>query len=215
LSPDDVSGKTVLEVGALDVNGSVRTVIEPLGPTSYVGVDIQAGPGVDALCDVAALSARYGENAFDIVVSTELAEHVRDWRSAFVNMKRVLRPGGTILITTRSRGFPIHGYPWDYWRYEREDMEQIFADFEIQAIETDPEAPGVFVLAKKPLDPVPVAFLDDIELFSVVSGRRTYDVGRWTDLVFRLRFVPLRVWRQAQPLRNKLALRTRVRRLRL
>jgi SAM-dependent methyltransferase len=204
----------VLEVGALEVNGSTRPVIEALAPASYVGVDIEPGPGVDVLCDVRELNERYGENVFDIVVSTELAEHVRDWRSAFANMKRVLRPGGTILITTRSRGFPIHGHPWDYWRYEPEDMERIFADFEILTIERDPEAPGVFVKARKPQDSFPFAQLEDIELFSVVSGRRTRHLGTWAGLMFRLRFVPTRIWRLAQPLRNKLALRTRIRRLR-
>jgi len=50
-------------------------------------------------------------------------------------MKAVLKPGGFIYITTRSRGFPYHAYPHDYWRYEIEDMEKIFGDFEIIALE--------------------------------------------------------------------------------
>ena len=214
VAPEDVAGKTVLEVGALEVNGSVRPVIDALGPASYVGVDIVEGPGVDALCDVTVLTDRYGENAFDLVLATELVEHVRDWRAAFTNMKQVLRPGGMILVTTRSRGFAIHGYPWDYWRYEPEDMEQIFSDFEIFAIEQDPEAPGVFIKARRPSDSVKVARLDDIELFSVISGKRTPDIGPWADIAFRLRFLPARIWRRTQPVRNKLALRTRLRQLR-
>jgi SAM-dependent methyltransferase len=214
LSPDEVSGKAVLEVGAFDVNGTVRPVVEALGPATYIGVDIEQGPGVDALCDVTALRERYGESVFDVVLATELVEHVRDWRSAFANMKRVLVPGGTIMITTRSRGFPIHGYPSDYWRYEPGDMERIFADFEILAIERDPETPGVFIKARRPHDSLPVAQLDDIELFSVVSGRRTRDISPWEDLVSRLRFGPARVWGRSQSLRNKLAFRTRLRQLR-
>jgi hypothetical protein len=31
--------------------------------------------------------------------------------------------------------------PHDYWRYEIEDMEKIFGDFEITALEKDWEAP--------------------------------------------------------------------------
>ena len=197
----------------LDVNGSIRPVIEALVPASYVGVDIEEGPGVDALCDVTVLTDRYGENAFDLVLATELVEHVRDWRAAFTNMKGVLRPGGTILITTRSHGFQIHGYPWDFG-VERGDMEQIFSDFEILALEQDPEAPGIFIKARKPNDPLPAARLDEIELFSVISGKRTLDIAPAADIAFRLRFLPARVWRRTQPVRNRLALRTRLRQLR-
>jgi SAM-dependent methyltransferase len=213
LSSNDVLGRSVLEVGALDVNGSVRPVVEALGPATYVGIDIQDGPGVDELCDVAQLTVRYGEEKFDLVVSTELVEHVRDWRVAFTNMKSVLRPGGTILITTRSRGFPIHGYPLDYWRYELEDMQRIFADFEIVAIERDREAPGVFVKARKPAIGAGGASLSDIALFSVATRNRTRNIGRPADVLFRLRFLPTKVGSWAQPLRNRLAVRSRLRRM--
>jgi SAM-dependent methyltransferase len=213
LSPDDVSGRSVLEVGALDVNGSVRPVIEGFRPARYVGVDIQEGPGVDELCDVTQLTARYGEDQFDVVVSTELVEHVKDWRAAFTNMKRVLRPGGTILVTTRSRNFPIHGYPWDYWRYEPEDMQRIFADFEIVSLERDHEAPGVFIKARKPAVPTLAASLSDIALFSVAAQKRTRDISRQADMLFRLRFLPAKTALWARPLRNRLSLGTRFRRL--
>ena len=37
--PDLVAGKTVCEVGANDVNGTVRPFIEAHGPESYLGVE--------------------------------------------------------------------------------------------------------------------------------------------------------------------------------
>ena len=206
----EVSGKSVLEVGALDVNGSVRPVVETLNPSSYLGVDIELGLGVDELCDVNRLVERFGENRFDIVIATELVEHLRDWRAGFTNMKRVLLPGGVMLITTRSRGFPIHGYPWDYWRYEPADMEEIFADFEVLAIQRDPEAPGVFIKVRKPNDLATTNGLEDIRLFSVIARRRIRRLGRWADLAL----MPTKIMRLIQPARNKLALRTRLSRLR-
>jgi SAM-dependent methyltransferase len=213
LTTEEVFGKSVLEVGALDVNGTVRPVIEALGPASYIGVDIEPGPNVDELCDVALLTARYGEDSFDLVVSTELVEHVRDWRAAFTNMKLALRPSGTIIVTTRSRGFPIHGYPSDYWRYEPEDMERIFADFEIVVIERDREVPGVFVKARKPAASGEGTVLADIALYSVVAGRRTVDISPRSDRLFRLGLLlSAKAPSWTQPLRNKLKLRTRLRR---
>jgi SAM-dependent methyltransferase len=212
LSAQEVAGGFVLEVGSLDVNGSVRPVIEALGPASYLGVDLERGPGVDEICDVGRLVERFGEHQFDVVVSTELVEHVRDWRSAFSNMKRALKPGGTILITTRSRGFPLHGYPSDYWRYEPEDMQSIFADFEVITIEQDPESPGVFVKARKPSSPTNDAQLDDIELYSVAARKRTRYISKPVALVHRIRFLPSQT-SFAQGLRNRLAFRTRYREL--
>src|SRR2546427_686650 len=142
LLPDEITGKKVLEVGSMDVNGSLRAIVQRMAPSAYVGVDIATGPGVDVVCRVSELVARFGEAAFDTVISTEMLEHVRDWRVAVSNMKRVLRVGGTIVITTRSPGFPYHGYPYDFWRYEPDDMRTIFADMRLDALASDPLAPA-------------------------------------------------------------------------
>jgi SAM-dependent methyltransferase len=190
LRPEEVRGRAVLEVGARDVNGSLRPRLEALGPASYLGIDVEHGPGVDVLCDAAAAADRFGEARFDLVVGTELLEHVRDWRGAVAAMKRTLRPGGALLLTTRSRGFRYHGYPRDFWRFEPEDLRAIFADFEIEALERDPAAPGVFLKAQKrgggaAVDLAPIA------LYSIVLRRRALDVD---DRALRrfLRWYPLR-----------------------
>lgn len=146
----DVAGKRVLEVGSYDVNGSVRDGIEMLGCAEYIGVDMRDGRGVDEVCNTSGLVERFGAESFDIVVSAEMMEHVEDWRAAISNMKQVCKTGGLILITTRSKGFPRHDYPGDFWRFEIEDMKAIFADCERLELMKDPQDPGVFLLARKP-----------------------------------------------------------------
>lgn len=149
--PADVCGKHVLEVGSMDVNGSPRSVILPLKPARYLGVDVSPGNGVDLVCDASQLTEKVGREKFDLVLSTEMVEHVRDWRGVFLELKRAVAPGGLLAVTTRSPGFKYHAYPNDHWRYTPDHMRSIFSDMDIIALESDPCAPGVFVLARRKL----------------------------------------------------------------
>jgi SAM-dependent methyltransferase len=166
LCTQEVQGKRVLEVGAYDVNGSLRATVVALDPCEYIGVDIQAGPGVDLVCDATALVAQFGEGCFGLVLCTETLEHIQDWQAAISNLKRVCSPGGIILLTTRSRGFPLHEYPDDWWRYEPEDIRAIFADCELLCLERDSLVAGVFAKIRKPADFHEVD-LSDYELFAM------------------------------------------------
>ena len=152
LDVGDVKGRRVLEVGSYDVNGSVRPIVMALDPSSYLGVDQSEGPGVDVVCSATELVDRFGAGAFDIVISTEMLEHVVEWQPIVVQMVDVLAPGGLLLITTRSPGFPYHPYPVDTWRYTVEAMRDILATagLLIREIAADPQAPGVFAVAIKP-----------------------------------------------------------------
>ena len=154
LSLDEVAGKSVVEAGAYDVNGSVRPYIESLGPASYTGIDMRPGPRVDMVMGAADIPAKLGENCADIVASFEMLEHAEDWRAAVRGMILALNPGGLLIITTRSVGFPKHDHPGDFWRYSLSDMRQIAteADLDILKLENDWEAPGVFLKARKPED---------------------------------------------------------------
>lgn len=148
----DIQGRSVLEVGSFNVNGTPRSVIEPFNPEKYIGVDATLGPGVDYAIEASQLVKVFGLGSFDIVVSTEMLEHAQNWKSAVKSMKEVLREGGLLVVTTRSPGFPYHGYPDDHWRFTTEDFQRIFKDMEILVLEndTDPNSPGVCMKARKP-----------------------------------------------------------------
>lgn len=145
-----IHGKSVLEVGSMNVNGSLRPHVLSLGPSSYIGVDFMAGSGVDVVCDASHLEKRFGKASFDVVISTEMLEHAEDWRRAILAMKSVLRVGGSLLLTARGPGFPLHGYPHDWHRFTVLDFRRMFSDFEICVLKEDPQHPGVLLLARKP-----------------------------------------------------------------
>jgi len=172
LADDEVCGRTILEVGSQDVNGSPRPALEARRPKSYLGVDITPGPGVDECLNADRLLERFGADAFDIVISTEMLEHVEDWRLVISNLKGVTKPSGLLLLTTRSKGYPYHAYPHDCWRYEVSDMRKILGDMEIESLGDDPVAPGVFVRARKPAEFAEVD-TSGIHLYSMAAaGRR-------------------------------------------
>ena len=173
-NPDEFNNKRILEIGSKNINGSVRPIIEKLcSPSEYVGIDIEEGKYVDVVLPAEKVLDYFGRETFDVIISTELLEHVKDWRIVIDNMKKVLRKNGTIYLTTGSYGFNYHGYPFDYWRYEESDMRKIFSDFEIsEIINQEVTYPGVFVKAMKTDSDVKTD-LHDISLYSIAIGKRT------------------------------------------
>jgi SAM-dependent methyltransferase len=171
-NPEQFANKRIIEVGSKDFNGSVRSVLNEFGrPLSYLGVDVSSGKNVDEIVPAEKLVEKFGDNAFDIVISTEMIEHVFDWKIVIDNLKKILKPNGTIFLTTRSFGFQYHGYPFDFWRYEPEDMKFIFKDFEIEYLHYDDETYGVLLKAKKPIAWQPIEL--KYNLYSIALGKKS------------------------------------------
>lgn len=94
--------RSVIEAGSRDMNGSVR----PLFPgADYVGVDIEAGPGVDVVAD--ALRWQPDRRA-GAVVCVEVLEHLAEWAGLLANMRLWLEPGGTLILTCAGPGRRPH-----------------------------------------------------------------------------------------------------------
>jgi SAM-dependent methyltransferase len=85
--------RDLVELVGVDVAGLDRTESR----ARELGLDVE-------LRHVSAsdLTAAFGEASFDAVVSTQVLEHLHDWRDALREMGRVLRPGGTLFVTCDS-----------------------------------------------------------------------------------------------------------------
>lgn len=182
VNENEFRDKRILEVGSKYVNGSIRPFIERfLSPKIYVGADIEPGKYVDVVLSADNLVNHFGPESFEVVITTELLEHVNDWRHVVRNIKDVLKPGGYLYITTRSIGMHFHAYPYDFWRFEVDDMKNIFADFDIICLRKDHEIPGVFLKCRKPTAWKPMN-LQGISLYSMVLGGKTTGIPRVTDM---------------------------------
>jgi len=187
LSKGDIENKSVLDVGSYNYNGNFSEIVKRLNPAKFIGIDMLPGPGVDIVCLGEDAVKTFGKESFDVVIASELMEHARNWREVISNLKNVCKPGGLLLITTRSYGFKIHGYPNDYWRYEIDDMKKIFADCNIEILESDPEAPGVFLRATKPKD-FKEAPLTNIALYSIIEKRRILTIDEVKEKQFQKKY---------------------------
>lgn len=118
----------VVEIGARPAEGQEGSIeLRDLFPgEEYIGCDIQPGPRVDRIEDVHALT--FGDGSVGAILALDTLEHVRDPIRAVLEMHRVLRPGGVVLLSS-VMFFPIHAHPWDFWRFTPEGFAQLLAPF--------------------------------------------------------------------------------------
>jgi SAM-dependent methyltransferase len=172
ISHDMVYDKKVIELGSYNVNGTLRNHVLSLKPSYYIGVDMVQGPCVDVVCKAEDILNLYGVENFNLVISTEMMEHVYDWKKIINNMKMLCKPNGYVLITTRSYGFAKHNWPDDFWRFEDYDMRYIFSDSDSLIVEKDSQDIGVFVFAKKPEQGWNLSLIDTYQLYNIKEDRR-------------------------------------------
>jgi SAM-dependent methyltransferase len=104
----------VLDVGC----GSqpLRQALEDKG-YKYVGLDTQQNQdcSVDIVSPIDALLQPVEPEQFDLIICTEVLEHVADWDGAFKNMHSLLVSGGKLFITC-PHFYNLHEEPYDFWR---------------------------------------------------------------------------------------------------
>jgi SAM-dependent methyltransferase len=135
------AGKRVLDVGCGD---------KPYYPffssaASYIGVDVQQNPNADLHGAAEAIPA--GDDAFDIVICTQVLEHADDPAQAVREMHRVTAPGGRVLLSTHGTQV-YHPNPGDYWRWTHTGLERLFrANGNWERIAVEPNAGTTSALA--------------------------------------------------------------------
>jgi SAM-dependent methyltransferase len=146
----DLAAVDTLEIGSRNINGTPRGFFTG----AYIGIDMIDGPDVDLVAFADALP--FPDASFDCVVCTEMLEHDPTPWLTLPEIARVLRPDGVVILTARGIGYPLHGFPDDYWRFTESSFRHLFELAGLRVVETrldDPVKPGVLGVACK----VPVA----------------------------------------------------------
>ena len=125
-----------IDIGSYDVNGSYRTLFDAPG-WQYTGIDLEAGPGVDVVL-TSPYRLPFADGSVDLVISGQAFEHVEFFWMTWLEMVRVLKPGGRIFLIAPSRG-PEHRYPQDCWRFYPDGYRALakFGRCELVEVSTD------------------------------------------------------------------------------
>lgn len=102
-----------------------------------ISLDIDSKRKPDIVADVYNLP--FVDNEFDIILCTEVLEHLIYPSCAISEMRRVLKPGGKLILTTRFV-FPLHDAPGDYFRYTKYGLTELFKDWQIESITAETQS---------------------------------------------------------------------------
>ncbi len=123
----------------LDVGCGGRPYENRLPPgVRYVGVDVPASRASHP--DTWALAERlpFAEGSYDLVLCTQVLEHLQDPAVATGEMARVLRPGG-VLVLTAPQTWCLHEEPFDFFRFTRFGLERLATGAGLDPIEVRPQ----------------------------------------------------------------------------
>lgn len=105
--------RTVVDIGAQNVNGSIKDVTP--AHLKYIGVDFVKANGVDVvLTDPYTLP--FDSESVDIVMCNSCLEHSEMFWVLYLEVLRILRPHGLFYINVPSNGH-YHRWPVDCWRF--------------------------------------------------------------------------------------------------
>lgn len=161
-----------------------------------VSLDMARGPGVQVIGDAQALGILDG--AFEVVLCTEMLEHLPEPQRGLDEIYRVLAPGGTLVLTTRFL-FPVHDAPHDYFRFTKFGLRYLLRRFEhVEVVEESTAVGSLAILVQRmgmqaetlgwtPLRAIWLIAAQPLRLFSFLitkqygdSRRRSVETGVFT-----------------------------------
>ncbi|MDH4094678.1 MAG: class I SAM-dependent methyltransferase [Betaproteobacteria bacterium] len=122
---------TLIDLGCGEM--PYRPLFEPR-VKRYIGADLPRNPKADVSLDESG-GAAVADACADIVLSSQVLEHVPSPPTYLAEAHRVLKATGTLLLSTHGY-WMYHPDPTDYWRWTREGLVRQIeaAGFEVQSV---------------------------------------------------------------------------------
>ena len=115
----------VLDVGSRNINGSVRDV---LIDSKVLGIDFIDGKDVDMIMNAHNIYEQLNMDnlKFDLITCCETLEHDDQFWLTVEAMRKLLKSGGWLFISTPGINFFKHDFPSDYYRFTEEVYKDVF-----------------------------------------------------------------------------------------
>jgi SAM-dependent methyltransferase len=119
----------ILEVGSKDY-GNTQDFRSLYPNNYYVGLDLEAGKGVDVVHDLTDGVGPLQPNSFDLIICCSILEHVKNpWKVAQTLMKLLTKNGKMYCSVPWIQRY--HKYPDDYWRFTFPGLKLLFDDLRL------------------------------------------------------------------------------------
>jgi len=119
----------VLNIGS---GGAFGKLINLVNKFDVVNIDFDENKKPDILFDI--MSAPLKDNLFHSIFFLEVLEHVKNPFKAIEEIKRLLKPGGELILSVPFV-YPEHDIPHDYFRFTKYGIKLLLKDFDIIKIE--------------------------------------------------------------------------------
>lgn len=129
LATVDLADGRLLDFGAAD------TPYRDLVPrsTEYLVADLPGNPRADVVVTADGTIPDVPDGAVDVVLSTQVLEHVASPTIYLAECARVMRPGGTLLLSTHGI-MPYHPVPTDFWRWTHDGLRRVVTQAGLEVV---------------------------------------------------------------------------------
>ena len=120
---------------ALDMGCGTRPYLSLLAPyAKYIGADLADNSEADVVVDAVSGRVNLPNESADVVLSTQVLEHVQSPTAYVAEARRLCRPGGVLILSTHGY-WQYHPDPTDYWRWTSDGLLKLLRDQGWQPLE--------------------------------------------------------------------------------
>jgi SAM-dependent methyltransferase len=123
----------------------LRELIEALGGI-YTGIDIEQNSQNTVQVIASITNVPLPDSHFDVILCTEVLEHVSDTDAAFCELARLLKPGGKMVVTVPF-AYPLHEEPYDFVRLTPYQIRECARNTRLEIVELEVSGNELEVMA--------------------------------------------------------------------